>query len=409
MPHSFHVTHDLKWFQLGTIISTSFPIPSILVGGQLAKQYGPGIAICSVLAANLLLWLISTAMISMAGAERSNAIENVKVYLGKYGAIFMWLVLMISMLNWFVLQINGVIPSIGAYFGSPDKSTLVRLGAGLGFFTTLLSVGGIRLLKWVTLTSFPLIFCYYLFVIFRSDFSIYETKSSWGLSTPAIISSVLILVPGAINLPTLFRFSRSKSDSYLGLAIMFILMAIFECSTIWMKFTDNWTIIYDGAFYSIITLIFIILTLIYINLINIFFASACWETYFPRFEGPKGYVVTGLLGTAIYTFIQVTTPILYIGHLSNAYLASLGVVILIAFLIQMIIRHRPRKFEQVINGICWAIGCLVSTLLVIQNVQNGVHPLLMGAGSSALAYLIIIFIEETSWAIKKILKNEHAS
>lgn len=407
MARPYSVPHDLKWFQLGTIVCTSFCLPSILIGAQIARQFGAGIAISSILVANLMLWLIAMAVISMASDDRSNSIENVKVYLGKYGALFMWLTLMASILNWFVLQINEVIPSIGAYFGHMDNRTLVRLGAALGFFTTLLSVGGIRLIKWVTLISFPFVFLYYMYTIFHSDFSLYTKPFTWGLSTPAIVSATLILIPGAINLPTLFRFSRSKSDSYVGLAIMFILISLFECSSIWMKFTENWTLIYEGVFYSFLTLIFITLTLIYINLINIFFASACWETYVPRFEGPKGYVVTGLLGTAAYTFIQVSDPLLYIGHLSNAYLANLGAIILIAFLVQIIIRHRPRKFEKIINNICWAIGCIASTLLVIQNPENDASPILFGMGYSALAYLVIIFIEETTWATKKLLKNEY--
>src|SRR5438876_966322 len=103
MTRRIPIPHNLKWFQLGTIISTSFSLPSILVGAELAKQYGAGVAICSILVGNLLLWLISLAVISMASEDQSNSIENVKVYLGKYGAIFLWLTLMVSLINWFVL------------------------------------------------------------------------------------------------------------------------------------------------------------------------------------------------------------------------------------------------------------------------------------------------------------------
>jgi len=403
------ISHDQKWFQLGTIISISLSIHSIIIGEQLARKYGAGQAICSILVGNLILWVIAMAVISMASEDRSNAIENVKIYLGKYGAIFMWLILIVSLINWFVLQINAVIPSIGIYFGEEQKGSLVRLGAGIGLFITLLSIGGIRLIKRLTVTTSPFIFCYYIYAIIQSDYSI-SSIDSWGLSIPSIISTILILLPGSINLPTLFRHSRSKADSYLGLTLMVLLISFFEISTIWMKFTDNGNIVYLGSkysFFSIATLVFIILTLIYINLLNIYFASACWETYVPRFEGAKGYAIIGLMGTAAYTFIQIYTPLLFIEDLTNCYLASLGIVLLSACLTQIIVRHRPRKFEKAINGFCWFIGCVVSTSLVVQNVEDGIHPLLMGVGTSALVFLCIIFIEETTWSARKILfKNE---
>lgn len=405
---NIRVTHDQKWFQLGTILSTPFSLPMIIIGNQLGAQYGAGTAICSILVGNLLLWLIGMAVISMAAEDRSNAIGNVKSYLGKYGAVFMWLILMISILNWFMHQINAVIPSIGTYFGKESNGTLVRLGAGLGFFTTLLSVGGIRFLKWVTLISFPFIFFYYVFAIIQSDYSISHIDV-WGLSTPAIISTIIVLLPGMVNLPTLFRHARSKADSYLGLTIMTLLISFYEISTLWMKFTENWDIVFLGStysFFAIATLTFIVLTLIYINLINIYFASACWETYVPRFEGAKGYAITGLMGTAAYTFIQINTPILFIADLTNCYIGNLGIVLMIAFLVRMIVRHRPRPFEKLLNGISWFIGCIVSTLLVVKDMQDLTHPLLMGVATSALVFLCIIFIEEAIWSANKIILNK---
>lgn len=399
------VFHDQKWFHLGTILSVPFTLPMIVIGKQLTTQYGPGTAICSIIVGNLILWLIGMTIISMTAGTRSNAIANVKNYLGRYGALFMWLILMVSFLNWFVHQIHAAMPSIGSYLGEERKFILVRWGAGFGFFTTLLSIGGIRLIKWATISVFPFVFIYYVFSIIRSDYAI-SFADGIGISMPAVVSTMLVLLPGMINLPTLFRHSRSKADSYFGLAIMTVLISFFEISTIWMTFSDNFNLLYAGSeytFFSIATLSFISFTLVCMNLINIYYASACWETYVPRFEGAKGYVIIGLMGTAAYTFIQVYAPIRFFEDLTNCYLASLGTVLLIAYLIQIVVKHRPRRFEKTLNGFCWLMGCVVCTILTVNDLQDGVHPLLMGAVVSSAIFLCIIFIEETVWSFKQLL------
>ncbi len=397
--------HDQTWFHLAIILSTPAPLPVLMVSKQVALTYGSGQALSAILIGNLILWLVGLIVISMAREDSSNAIENVRQYLGKYGATLAWLVLIISILNWFVFQLNGTVPSIGLYFGEEHNSNLVRLGAGIGFFTTLLSLGGITIVKWIAILSFPFVFFYHLFSFFQSP-PLLDGLINLKMLSPsvgAIISIVLILLPGTLNLPTLFRHARSKADAYLGLTLVMALIAFFEITALWLEFSSNGTIIYKSlSLFSLATFGFMLITVIYINLINIYYASACWETYVPKFEGAKGYAITGLLGTSAYTFIQAYTPIQYIAALTNCYLASLGLVLLLSYLIRFVLRHRPRPLEQTLNCTCWFVGCIVATILVIQNVEDDKTAVLMGIGASILAYLIIIFIEETLWATREL-------
>ena len=381
-------------------------MPAIIIGSQLAKQYGAGTAICSIFLGNLILWLVGVAIISMAIEDRVNAIENVKRYLGRSGALCMGLVLIIAFLSWFVLYINATTPSIGKYFAIDHGASSVRLGVGLGFFTTLLSIGGIRCIKWITVASFPGVFAYYLYSVLRSEFSITSIEA-WGISLPAMITTIMALLPGFVNLPTFFRHAQSRADCYLALTGMTFLISLFEISSIWMEFDpfQNLNIGSEHPLFSLITLLFIVLTLICTNLVNIYFASACWESFVPRFEGAKGYAIVGLIGTAGYTFIQIYSPLRFLEDLANCYIASLGIVLLIAFLVRIIIRHRPRQWEKRINGLCWFIGCLMATLSMIRTAHDDTGPLLIGVGSSAFMFLIILFIEETIWSTKKILSQ----
>lgn len=394
------IEHNQNYLHLASIQSVSLGLGVIAIGKLLAEQYGTGISICSILVGNLILWLIAITIISMAFEHRSNSIQNVSNYLGKYGALFMWGTLIIAFLNWFVFQINTTLPSIETYFTITNPNTLLRLGAGLGFLTALISCGGITLIKKVTVTSLPIILGYYIYAISQTDYS-FSAIDHWGLSLPAIITTVSVLLPGVVNLPTFFRHAQSKVNCYLALTIMTILISFFEISTIWMKFT------YTGNYIlSILTLCFIVFTLICTNLLNIYFASACWEGFIPQFEGAKGYAITGLLGTVAYTFIQISSPLIFLGNLTNSFIASLGIVLLIAFLMQLIIKHRPRPLEKLINSFCWLIGCIVSTILTIQDATDSVTPLLAGITASAAAFVCILFVEENVWAIRKVLANK---
>lgn len=376
----------------------------IFIGSQLAKEFGAGTAICSILMGNLILWIVAISIITMSIQDRSNAIENVQNYLGKYGALFMGIILIGAFISWYVLQINTSIPTITHYFAIENKGIIVRIGAGLGFLIALLSVGGIKWIKWLTIVCLPFEFIYYLYAITRSDFSV-STIDSWGISLSATITAIFILLPGVVNMPTFFRHGHSRADCYLALTLMTLLISFFEISTIWMQFADSTSIIFldsKSSVFSIATIGFIILTLICTNLLNIYFASACWEYFVPRFEGAKGYAIIGLIGTATYTFIQIYSPIRFLEDLANYYIACIGIVLLIASLVRTIVRHRPREFEKEINGFCWLIGCVIATIVRLRNIHEEIDPVLVGSISTALAFLCIFFIEEIVWSIKKL-------
>ena len=175
---------------------------------------------------------------------------------------------------------------------------------------------------------------------------------------------------------------------------MFVLISFFEIGTFWIRS--------DVIQFSTMNVFFILLTFIVTNLLNIYLGSAVWESFVPRFEGPKGYAIIGLIGTATYTFFQIYSPVRFLEDLVNYYIGCLGVVLLIAFLVRIIVKHRPRNWEQLISCFCWFIGCIVATLTKFKYLPDDMHPLLVGIGSSALIYLFILFVEETIWSAKKI-------
>ncbi|MBS0652101.1 MAG: hypothetical protein JSR39_01095 [Verrucomicrobia bacterium] len=384
-----------NFYQLASIQSASVGLSVIIIGKQLATVYGAGTAICSIALGNLILWLVAIAVISMVDREKAHAIANIKEYLGKYGGMIAALILMVAVLNWYAYQITFSMSTIESLIqGGIQKGMLIRIGAALGLLCALLALGGIHLLRKMTVASLPLLLVYHLYAIISTDRTV-PLEGTWGLSFTAVMTSVLILLPGVINFPTFFRHSRSRAHSFLALTVLTILITFFEATTIWIDFPFSYQFANTVALAA-----FIIVILTYCNLVNIYLASACWETFSARFGEPKGFAIIGLFGTLTYTFVQVSTPVQFLQDLTNAYIASLGAVLLMAYLTRLIVRHRPRPLEKTITIATWLFGCLIATLYEVQHFLKGTDALFAGMNASLLFYMGVIFIEETVWAVK---------
>ena len=391
--------HQTFW-QLASIQSAATGIPVIIVGGQLAVQYGAGAAITSVILGNLILWTVGLGIISMAAPNRDNALQNVSRYLGKTGGMSAALFLILSFLAWYILQLNAANAAI-AHLLSHREAPL-QLGAGLGAFIALLSIGGIQFIKKYCVAVFPLLFAFVVYSIVRSA-PHFHMDSLWEFSFFGTIAIISTTLPGIVNLPTFFRHSRSQYDSYLGLSLMIAFTIIFQIYTITSNIYDISSIITNNYTYVIILSSFILLSLVSSNLVNIYFASAGWEMIFPHRKSNKEFVIVGLLGTAAYTFLQISAPMEFILSMAENFIASLGVVLLMSFLIKMFASHRPRPYEKLINMGCWFFGALVGTVLSAKDHIGASHALIISFSATSIAFMCVIYIEETYWSMRKVI------
>ena len=265
--------------------------------------------------------------------------------------VFFWL----GFIIWFVLQINlstNAIASLLIPKNFWQNELIIRLGIVFGLASSLLSIGGIRLIKWLNVSILPFIFLCHIYAIFFSkEVPVFE--GSWGISFSGIIYSLSSLLVGIVNLPTFFRHSRSRADSYLALSIMVIFISFFEISTIWMKLNVTYSNIIFSEYINFGELsIFIIFTylclrLVSTTLVNIYFASACWETIIPILDKKKQFAIIGLFGTAVYTFIQISSPMLFLEKIAHSFIAILLIVLIITFLVKDMVKNRPKKIFKI--------------------------------------------------------------
>ncbi len=406
-----------NFWVLASIQCGSLGLLGMVLGWQLADKFGINVTIGSIFVGNLIVWLIGIVIISISSQSRINSIENIREVIGKWGALFAAFCLIFAFLSWYILQLKIASIAFEHVLQIPPikHNTLlsIRSGAALGILAALLAVGGMRIIKWINIISLPILLIYHLYSIFISKQHI-AINNDWTLSLSVISTIVLFFLPGTINLPTFFRHSRSLADSFLALTFMTIFYTFFQIASFWMKVKESMVPDFSYFFNSslslqLITIVFIILVVTANMLVNIYFASASWETIVPRFEGAKEYAIIGLIGTAGYVFIQISGPMQMLLNLANFFLANLGFVLLISFLLESIVKRKPKTFGRLVGSSSWLLSCIVATVIEIKNPDTETHTLLISLGVNALFFLCVIFIEETLWAINKLRKNDKKS
>lgn len=396
-----------SFWHLTCIQASAQSLLGILLGARLSDAYGAGTAMASICIGNLILWIIGLAVISMTKSTRQNAMENVISYLGKTSGVIASLILMSAFMSWYIMDINATLETVNEFFQSYpgwEGNISIRIGVSLGLLTALLAIGGIRFIRKICTYSFPFFLVFVLFMMFASHKSPIF-KGTWGISITAIATATAINLPGFVNLPTFFRHARSKADAFTALSLITIFDILFEVSSIYIGETDysslfSWYHAEFGSIYLIFAMAFVFLAFLCLNLVNIYFASAGWEIIIPRIAGAKEYAIIGLAGTAAYTFIQTLRPMVFLENTTNNLIASLGIILLLAFLVQLVVQHRPRKLDKFVNNVCWFVGAVVAVAVLVWDPDAASRSLIAGVGASALAFVVIMYFEETRWAYR---------
>ncbi len=391
------VIRNQRFWELGSILGSALGLPAMIVGGSLAKEYGPGAAFTSICIGNFILWMIGLGIISMTEGK-AHAIENIKNYLGKKAGIAAALVLICALLIWYALQIKG---AAGALIPILEYDPWT-LGIILGGIVALLSFGGINLIKRICVFGLPLLLCFVIYsLVIAKSHALFSQPLSFSFS--AILTVILVWLPGVVNLPTFFRHAASKADAILGLSLIMIIHIFFQAFTILLGIDTPEKIFSLGT--KGLAMGFVLLSFLCINLVNIYAASVAWESIFPRHKNAKEYVVVGLLGTLTYILLYFSFPLAFLEIIASSFIASLGVVLLIDFLMKVIVKHRPRALEKTWSSLSWLVGCLAAIFTAIQLPSHPEDSLIAGPCASILIFLCILFIEETTWSIKALMFN----
>lgn len=403
-------THQNFW-QLASVTGTALGLPATIIAGQLAVQYGPGTALLSVLVGNFIHWLIGLAIISMT-VGRNQAIENIRGYLGNTTSLVASLVWICAFIIWYSIQIKWAANTVSLVF---PNFNLGILGGILGITAALLSRGGILLIKHFCVICLPLLLFFSIYIAAASP-QVVIFQGTWGISFSAVITIIAVWLPGIVNLPTFFRHSRSKADSLIAISLTVLFHAFFQITSIFAGISGFSQTLPEVSATPFLLFLFAIPAYLCCNLLNIYYASAGWETIHPSHQNTREYLIIGLIGTLAFVLsqgsllsFQNSLPMERIENLLSSFIGSSGIVLLIDFLIRLVVRHRPRPYEKLLSSLCWLGGCISSIIVQTYHSATSNQPLIIGMLTSALLFLVLVFVEETLWSMKKVSQRHFLS
>lgn len=409
--NSFFRDHSQNFWQMAFIQAASVSLTGSALGGQFMTEFNPPTILISIACGNLFLWVVGMAMISMSFSGRSNAITNVIKYFGKISGFVASIILILAFIIWYVIQVEFAASIFNDIFSGYHKVEDFGLKAGVicSLLITVVAIGGIRCIKWICVAGFPIILCFIIFIFLDFEKTV-SFEGKWGIAWSIVFSAVAATLVGMINIPTFFKHSRSKSDSFLALTLITVFTTLIEASSIWLRYdiiTAKLSHFLLNEFNFYFFSLFILVSLICINLVNIYFASAGLETILSRVLLKSSspaiiYILIGLAGTATFAFVGISSSMVLLVNIAACFLANLGIVLALAFLVNILVKHKKRLFEKHINNACWFIGCISSLVMQVHYPENPGLAFISGIGASMFAFLIAGFLGETLWSINEL-------
>lgn len=394
-------THQ-KYWQLAFIQSSSLGLPILLLGGSFLKNSNPGSIISSIVIGNLISWVIGLIMVLMT-PKKHNAIENVAHYLGKKTMLIAGLILSFAFIGWYSLQIEATVELFKSIYDLSPVQKL-KIGSALGAIIAFISIGGIKLIRWITCICFPIFLAFYVFLGFKCEFiSIF--KAHWEPSIHTITFVTLSLLPGFINLPTFFRHAQSKAHAVGGLSLTTFNIILFQIFFVLIGI-NSIVAFSETLSSSIILVLFTILSLVCINLVNIYFSAATWEVALSQYAGAKGHVLSGLIGTLFYCVLQGSKSMELVNNVMDGFISCLGFVLLIEYSLKALPSHWTTAYEKRLSNFSWAVGCITILCITIMNPFNSIKSIGWGIGGAVITFIAVIFFKETFWAIKTLVKRK---
>ena len=399
-------SQKLNFWHIGCMLGASVGLPGTFFGHTIAKQYGAGTAITSIILGNLIVWTIAFSIIFISTQKKCSTADLARESLGEWGAITALGCLILGLVGWFAVQTDSAATTIvkilhGHIYHTKDFG--LRIGAVLGLIVTLLATGGIQMIRRCCVFALPFLLLFSIYLIIKNPLKI-NFSDSWGFSLAATTIVAASVIPGTIYYPVIFRHSRSKADSFLAISIMTISTIIIECSYVCADF-DNFIIDKNSGPAFIIScllaLIFLLLSYMTINLINIYLAIGSWTDLIKSSIDGRVYAVGGLVGTITYIFIQLSAAFYFFQSLISGFLINLGLVLLVSVLINKVVKHRPIVSSKLINSASWMAGCATSLMTQIRHPEDSYSSIINGIGVTLLAFILILFVEEILWAIKQ--------
>ncbi len=379
-----------NWISLSAIqVGGAICLPVLLIGFELARQYGLLSALIAILIGNVLLFSLSLVYAKMSTASDKVTAAHAELYFGRRAKAIFACVMALSMCLWFAIQAQLMAQDVIHML--PESVAKSGYGeAVVSFFIAALIVicalSGIRSIEMLSQVAVPLMIITMCIALFRGTKSV-EYMPVSHLSGLSLVLAVSI--GAVVDMPTFFRHAANSKEAIkacvttflIGIPLVEMMGAFLSASTQAGSFMEA-LYCFDGSVWKGWILAFIMLAGWTTNNTNLYSASMSIQSLLPKLSDKKAILFLGAVA-AVLSACNI------IGHLSlfldvmGITISSMGGVILSAFIMQ---GDKNRKgnmlaFVLGIGGGFYGLACggfltaiaIVDALIISSIVAVGVN------------------------------------
>ena len=337
-------------------------LPLIMVGQHLGATLGFMKGFLALLLGNFFLMLLSVPMSILSREIREPTSAVAERFFGKKGQLFCSLVLTLGMFGWFAIQVNVISESLQKVCNISVPSFALNLLVGL--LITMVTLKGIERVLQIAKLALP------LFVIMLFGFCFFAPSPSFEMGSGHLSLSMACMVigsaiAGVTDLPTYFRFAKSKKDAVIaGLLLFGLVVPLVELAGLYIGSGKGGNTFVEAAMNNALALpmtFFVIFSGFTINNLNLYSATINSQYLFPRLGYKARCCLTGALATTLclFNFVFLLEPFL---DVLGVLLSSMAGCLIGVFLIERLIGKKVSVNKRPINLLFWLLAALTGFL-----------------------------------------------
>ncbi|MED1469226.1 cytosine permease [Bacillus salipaludis] len=379
-----------SWFSMfSVLIAVGVDLSSVILGAELAKGMSLNQAILSVCTGSFLLAILCS-ICAIVGASTNLSTSMITKYVfGKYGAKAFSIIIGISLLGWFGVQVgffaeNAHTVLKDSFQFNVDVRILSLIG-GLLMMTT--AIIGYRAIEKLSVWSVPLLLGLMLITLYLTleDHSFAVKVPNPGAFTfgSAISLVISIFIVGATISPDISRWAKSKKDAvistFFGIFIGNSFMIIISILMSKAMGTDDMMKIFITLGWAIPGILVLTLAQWTTNTTNLYSSSLGFSLIFTKVSKEVLTLILGLIATSLAVFGIYDKFISFLNILGIFVAPIGGIYVSEYFFVKTEFtrysNHLEAKTVVKRSIFAWVIGMLVTYLTTAQPTGLGLFSI----------------------------------
>lgn len=360
----------LSWWQMTSVqIGGAICIPVLMVGEQLGRTYGFAYAAAAIGIGNALLFVIGMITANLSFETKANTVENARSFFGQAGTYLLAINMIIALTGWFAIQLNLIsfsfVRSVALLFGySITHIALINIVLGCAIIAVALY--GIKALIKLSDITMPLLVGTLLYALYSAYVSGVQPNAVVLTSLSGISIVIATAIMAVIDIPTYYRFAKSKTDSFISIGLLFLfVLPILELIGVYIALHSGGSNIVDvlTGGNSIVWQLWVLFFLLFAgwttNNANIYSATVALKTLLPKFSYATRVICIGVIGIIASCF-DVLNSFESVLNLMGIAVSAIGAVIVTSYSVALLQKKNVQS-KNVLH-VCNMIACIIGSI-----------------------------------------------